>query len=166
MGDLAKPFGDLPRAEMAYTSALEHAPADPDILQRLAGLHLLRGHYQQASTIAEALAATEPEASEKIMAAVRRATQEELACDSCGFRWVVPKPLPPVPRAIVRGELPDESPAGSCSECGAVLCVACGKKQLVDGRFSCLQCGGKITLNDDRLRWIVRTYVNPNSKTN
>ena len=166
MGDLAKQFGDLPRAEAAYTSARERSPTDPAILQRLADLHLLRGHYQQARDIAEVLAVTTPEASEKILASIRRATQEELACDSCGITWVVPKPLPSVPRAIVRGELPDESPAGSCSECGAVLCVACGKKQLVDGRFSCLRCGGKITLNDDRIRWIVRSYVNQASRTN
>jgi tetratricopeptide (TPR) repeat protein len=165
MGDLARQFGDLPRAEAAYVSALERAPADPDILQRLADLHLLRGRYQQARDLAAVLASTKPEASEKILASVRRATQEEISCDSCGRRWMVPKSLPPVPRAIVRGELPDDSPAGTCAGCGAVLCVACGKKQLVDGRFSCLQCGGKITLNDDRVRWIVRGYVYPDSRT-
>ena len=159
MGDLARQFGDLPRAEAAYNSALERAPADACIMQRLADLHLLRGRYQQAQDTAAALATVKPEASEKIMAAVRRATQEELSCSSCGLGWLVPKPLPPVPRAIVRGELPDGSPAGSCSECGAVLCVACGKKHLVDGRFSCLHCGGKITLNDDRLRWVVRGFI-------
>jgi tetratricopeptide (TPR) repeat protein len=165
MGDLARQFGDLPRAEAAYDSAIELAPADPDVLERLAGLYLTRGRYQQARDTAEALALTNPEASEKILQSIHRATREELSCDSCGISWMVPKPLPAVPRAIVRGELPDESPAGRCTECGAVLCVACGKKQLVDGRFSCLRCGGKITLNDDRLRWIVRGYVQPDSKT-
>jgi tetratricopeptide (TPR) repeat protein len=165
MGDLARQFGDFPRAEAAYESALELAPAEAVILQRMADLQLLRGRYHQARDVAAALAAIKPEASEKIMAAVRKATQEELSCSSCGHSWLVPKPLPPVPRAIVRGELPDESPAGSCTECGAVLCVACGKKQLVDGRFSCLRCGGKITLNDDRLRWIVRGFVHPGAKS-
>lgn len=164
MGDLACQFGDLPRAKAAYGSALELAPADSGVLQRVASLHLRKGRYQQARDTAEALAATNPEASEKLFASIRRASQEEIICDSCGLSWMVPKALPPVPRAMVRGELPEESPAGSCAVCGAVLCVACGKKQLVDGRFSCLKCGGKITLNDDRIRWIVRGFIHPDSK--
>jgi tetratricopeptide (TPR) repeat protein len=160
MGDIAQEFGDLPRAEAAYTSALALDPGNPDILKRLAGYYLMRKHYQRAEETAARLVDVDSIAAEKIRTSIRQATQEELSCDTCGRSWTVPKPLPPVPRTIVRGEMPDEAPAGSCSECGAVLCVACGKKQLVDGRFCCLKCGGKITLNDDRIRWIVRSFLN------
>jgi tetratricopeptide (TPR) repeat protein len=159
MGDIAQEFGDLPRAEAAYTSALELDPGNPGILKRLGAYYLMRQHYQRAEEMAGILAGVDPTAAEKIRASIREATREELSCDTCGRSWTVPKPLPPVPRTIVRGEMPDESPAGSCSKCGAVLCVACGKKQLVDDRFCCLKCGGKITLNDDRIRWIVRDFL-------
>lgn len=164
MGDIAQEFGDLPRAEAAYKSALGLAPGDPGILRRLAEYYLIRKRYQRAEEAAEALFDADPVTAERIRASIQQATREELSCDTCGRSWMVPKPLPPVARAIVRGELPDDSPAGSCADCGAVLCVACGKKLLVDGRFSCLKCGGKITLNDDRVRWIVRGFVSRTPK--
>ncbi|HPG87305.1 MAG TPA: hypothetical protein PLQ29_11465, partial [Spirochaetales bacterium] len=80
---------------------------------------------------------------------------ETLSCASCEREWVVPRPVPAAPRPKLRGEPPDDSPAGSCPSCGKVFCVACRKDGLVDGRFTCPDCGERLNLNDDRVRWIV-----------
>ncbi len=155
MGDIAAEYGDLSRAEMAYRAALERAPGDASTLSRLAGHYMARRRYKRAAEIADELEALDPESAAALKRAIHAATFETLSCASCHRSWEAPKPTPAAPRTKLRGEPPDDSPAGSCPACGKVYCVACRKDALADGRFTCPDCGGKLNLNDDRVRWIV-----------
>jgi len=155
MGDIAAEYGDLGRAELAYRAALERLPGDADLLARLASHYLSRRRYERAAAMADELAAADPAAAQTVRNAIRAATFETIACASCGRSWEAPKPVPAVPRSRLRGEPPDDSPAGSCPGCGKTFCVACRKDALQDGRFTCPDCGVTLNLNDDRVRWIV-----------
>jgi tetratricopeptide (TPR) repeat protein len=159
MGDVAQELGDLVRAELAYRAALREADDKGEPQLRLARHYLGRQRYADAKRCAESLAERSPDLARPILDAVRGATTEELSCSRCSRLWTCPKPLPPVPRATLRGEPCGESPAGSCPACGAAYCVSCASESLQDGRFACLSCGAKLNLNDDRLRWIARSYI-------
>ena len=155
MGDIAAEYGDFSRAEMAYRAALERAPGDTSTLSRLAGLYMARHRYKRAAEIADELEILDPGSAASLKESIHAATSETLACASCKRSWEVPRPAPAVPRARLRGEPSDDTPAGSCPACGKVYCVACRKDALADGHFTCPECGGNLNLNDDRVRWIV-----------
>jgi hypothetical protein len=140
---------------MAYRAALERSPGDTSTLSRLAGHYMARRRYKRAAEIADELEGLDPGAAATLKTALHAATFETIACAACQRTWEAPKPAPSVPRAKLRGEPSDDSPAGSCPACGKVYCVACRKDALVDGRFTCPDCGGNLNLNDDRVRWIV-----------
>ncbi len=159
MGDLATEYGDFGRAEVSYRATLEREPGNPAVLVRLARHYLARGLHQKAETMASLLENTRPEIAASIHADIRAATIETISCSSCATCWEIPKPMPAVPRVTLHGELPDDAPAGSCPDCGKVFCVACRKHDLLEGRFICPECGSRLNLNDDRIRWIVREYA-------
>jgi len=155
MGDIASEYGDFGRAEVSYRGALELEPGNTIILCRLADHYLDRHRYDQAAKVADLLKALDPERAGRIHAAVRSATTETLSCATCGMAWEVPRPVPEAKRASLRGEPPDSSPAGSCPSCGKVFCVACRKESVEDGRFTCPDCGERLNLNDNRVRYLV-----------
>jgi tetratricopeptide (TPR) repeat protein len=159
MGDVAQELGDLVRAELAYRAALRDKADNADALLRLARHYLGRQRYAEAKRNAELLSELSPGLAKPLLDAVRAATTEELSCSRCARLWTCPKPLPPVPRGTLRGEPCGESPAGACPSCGAAYCVSCASEGLKDGRFVCLSCGARLNLNDDRLRWIARSYI-------
>ncbi|MBN2875717.1 MAG: tetratricopeptide repeat protein, partial [Spirochaetales bacterium] len=159
MGDLATEYGDTGRAELAYRAALEDTPEDAAILGRIVNHYVMRRKFDKAERHLPALERTDPKAAAAARARIRDATIETIACASCGLSWDVPKPTPAAPRATLRGEPPDSSPAGSCPSCGSVYCVACRKEHLVDGRFTCPVCGTRLNLNDNRIRWLVYEAV-------
>lgn len=155
MGDVCAAYGDAARTELSYRSALELEPDNALVIDRLARQYLSRQRYPLAGQLAERLQAHDPAAADAIRTAIRAATIETIGCASCGRSWDVPRPTPVVPRTRLRGEPPDDSPAGSCPECGKTFCVACRKDALREGRFTCPDCGVTLNLNDDRVRWIV-----------
>jgi len=159
MGDLATEYGDSGRAELAYRATLEREPGNQAVLVRLARHYLTRGVYEKAEAMASLIEAERPETASSIRADIRAATYETVSCSSCGKSWDVPKPMPAVPKVTLRGELPDDAPAGSCPDCGKVFCVACRKHDLVEDRFTCPGCGTRLNLNDNRIRWLVRESV-------
>lgn len=159
MGDVAIELGDYVRGELAYRAALERAPGDRALTLRLARSLKARGRYAEARAAAEALPAA-PE-REAVIAQIEAASRETMSCDGCGREWSCPRPLPPVPKSALRGEPPDESPAGSCPSCGAVFCVGCAKHTLTEGRLLCPRCGGRLKLEDDRLRFVARSFLPP-----
>jgi tetratricopeptide (TPR) repeat protein len=161
MGDIASGYGDVGRAEVSYRGALGLEPGNTAILCRLADHYLDRRRYDQADKIAVQLEALDPARAARIHVAVRAATTETLACASCGRTWEIPRPVPDAKRATLRGEPPDDSPAGSCPSCGTVFCVACRKDAIEDGRFTCPDCGERLNLNDDRVRWLVLKKTMP-----
>ncbi|PKL09732.1 MAG: hypothetical protein CVV51_02310 [Spirochaetae bacterium HGW-Spirochaetae-7] len=159
MGDLTSEYGDFGRAELSYRAALQSEPGNPAILRRLADHYLGRRRWVQAEGIARSLEAVDAAQSARVRDAIRAATVETVACTSCGLSWELPRPTPMVSRSTVRGEPPDDSPAGSCPVCGKVFCVACRKNDLAQGRFVCPDCGERLNLNDDRVRYLVRKSI-------
>lgn len=159
MGDVAIELGDYVRGELAYRAALAEAPGDRSLLSRLARSLKARARYAEARAAAEAL----PPGPERdgVLAEIEAASRETLSCDGCGRAWSCPRPLPAVPKGALRGEPPDESPAGACPSCGAVFCVGCAKHTLTDGRLLCPRCGGRLKLEDDRLRFVARSFMAP-----
>ncbi len=162
MGDVWSQTGEAPRAELSWKTALQFAEAGnktgvekTTILCRLADFYLARGKYRQAEEMAESLETLNLEKAGAIHQAILKATTAELHCASCGRSWMIPQPVPPVPKARIQGELGDEAPAGSCPACGKIYCVACRKEFLVDGRFTCPDCSVNLNLNDDAVRWVV-----------
>lgn len=157
MGDVAIELGDYVRGELAYRAALTAAPRDRALISRLVRSLKARGRYAEASAAAEAL----PHGPERdaLAAEIEAASCETLSCDVCGRGWSCPRPLPAVPKSALRGEPPDESPAGACRSCGAVFCVGCAKHTLTEGRLLCPRCGERLKLDDDRLRFIARSFM-------
>jgi tetratricopeptide (TPR) repeat protein len=155
MGDIATEYGDIGRAEVSYREALELEPGNAAIMCRLADHYLDRLRYGQAAKVAGLLETADPAQAARIRAAVRAATTETISCAACGRTWELPRPVPEARRASLRGEPPDDSPAGSCPTCGKVFCVACRKGAIEDGRFTCPDCGERLNLNDGRIRWLV-----------
>ncbi|MBP7263142.1 MAG: tetratricopeptide repeat protein [Spirochaetia bacterium] len=156
MGDVAEVLGDLVRAETAYRAILQDDPDNSQALRRLARHYLGRARWADAEKTAGRLEPLDPDEAARVMDAVRDATTERLSCASCGRVWTCPKPVPRTPASSLRGELPPDAPAGSCPACGAVYCVACRLPYLEDGRFTCPECGQRLNLNDERVRWLAR----------
>lgn len=157
MGDLAIELGDYVRGELAYRVALERTPGDRALILRLARSLKARGRYAEARAAAETLP-PDPE-RDAVIAQIEAASRETMSCDGCGREWGCPRPLPPVPKSALRGEPPDESPAGACPSCGAVFCVGCAKHTLTEGRLLCPRCGARLKLEDDRLRFVARSFM-------
>jgi tetratricopeptide (TPR) repeat protein len=158
-GNLARIYGDFPRAEAAYRLGLEIVPEDPDLLAALGRCYLSLRNYPRAKSVAERLAETFPERAARLLSEVEEATTEALSCSLCGRIWRVPRDLPPQSAASVRAMPPDDSPAGACPRCGKLFCIACRKAQLADRRFTCPDCGETLKLSDNRLRYLVRESI-------
>ena len=75
-------------------------------------------------------------------------------CSNCGEEWVVPKKLPEQPALQLVGEPPDNMPAGKCVECGKIYCIGCVKDTLSEGRLVCLDCGARLKLSEDWMRYL------------
>jgi len=82
-----------------------------------------------------------------------------LHCDSCAREWTAPRDIPDQPALKLRGEVPDDAPAGRCPACGRIFCVSCARPFLKEGRFLCRDCGERLDLKDDHLRYILRSRL-------
>ncbi len=158
-GNLARIYGDLPRAQAAYRLGLETYPDDPALLAALARCYFGLRNYAKAGDIVQRLAPLAPERAARLEAEIVEATTEALSCASCGRAWQVPRDLPAQSAANIRGTPPDDSPAGACPSCGKVFCIACRKAELSDSRFTCPDCGEALKLSDNRLRYLVREAI-------
>ncbi|MBU0936093.1 MAG: tetratricopeptide repeat protein [Spirochaetes bacterium] len=159
MGDVWQQTGDYTRAETAWQAALELEPDSVELLERLGSSYCSRGRHDAAAELADRLHLVQPERGERLHQRILLANSEILSCSGCGRQWSVPRKVPPVARLRLRAEPPDDAPAGSCPDCGAIYCVACRKTALKDGRFSCGKCGANLKLHDDRIRWLVLEMI-------
>jgi tetratricopeptide (TPR) repeat protein len=156
-GNLARIYGDLPRAEAAYRLALEASPKDPALLAALGKTYLSLRNVAKAEAAARSLDEADPERAARLRAEILEATTEPLSCSGCGRAWRVPRDLPAQSGATIRAMPPEDSPAGSCPRCGKVYCIACRVGELSeDNRFTCPDCGEALKLSDARLRYLVR----------
>jgi predicted RNA-binding Zn-ribbon protein involved in translation (DUF1610 family) len=158
-GNLAKVYGDLPRAEAAYRLGLETLPEDPSLLAALGHTYLGLRKAAKAESIAQKLEALAPERASRLRSDILEATTEPLSCSLCGRAWRAPRDLPAQSASTIRAMPPDDSPAGACPRCGKIFCISCRKAELQDSRFTCPDCGEALKLSDNRLRYLVRESI-------
>lgn len=160
IGNAAGIKGELKRAEAAYVQALKVNPSLEEAAFNLADLQLRLNKYDEAGrTIDTFLSESRHPRLEAMKKAVKDETEVEITCAGCGRRWSTKKVADTQPRVRIRGELPDEAPAGMCPACGKVYCVGCAKLHLRDGRFHCSSCGESLKLLTDHLKIIVSRYA-------
>ena len=161
MAHLALVQGELRRAELSLQAGLELDPRSSELRVNLARLRLAQGDVDQARAIIGELLRGEPgnERALRLRERIRSRWEIELRCAGCGRSWWLPKEVPAQPPLRLRGEPPPECPAGRCTACGNLYCVGCASKTAVDGRMRCASCGGPLKLDDDHLRFLVRSYV-------
>ena len=153
------------RAEEIFRQGIENFPFDPDISINLAELYVQRRKYSEALVVLDQVDqfGSFPRA-EKLKERIRNLREITLTCVSCGREWSVDKDIPPQPSLKLRGELPDESPAGHCPVCLDILCIACAKSTLKNSRFNCPRCAEHLKLTGDHIRFIVKTFAEQKSR--
>ena len=160
MGNAALIKGEYARADAAYNEALKADPSNKDAAINLACLQVDRSNYEDArTTIEKHLSETESPRLTAVKEKVRQETELEIVCCRCERMWKVDKNIADQPPLRLRGELPDESPAGQCPQCGKVFCISCAKATLAEGRFQCMDCGVSLKLSSEHLKMIVARYV-------
>ena len=157
LGNMARLKGEFHRAETAYSAALELEPDSPTFLLNLGELQFQRGEFTKAQKTLKRINQDErsPRAL-RLEDRLREKLEREFHCRSCARLWRVPKDIPKQGPLHLRGEIPDEAPAGRCEDCGILLCVVCAKPHLSQGRFRCPECGGFLKLGDAHLRFFLR----------
>jgi tetratricopeptide (TPR) repeat protein len=161
LGNVAGLRGERQRAEIAWAAGLALEPGNVDIRANLAAMHLDRGSWQRARELVDealALAPAHPHAV-RLDARIKAAHESRYECDGCGRTWWAPRELPPQPGFQARGEPPADAPAGRCGKCGRLYCVACASAHVVEGRLTCAECGGRLKLSDDALRWLFNRSI-------
>jgi tetratricopeptide (TPR) repeat protein len=152
MGRIAEAYGDFSRAEVAFRAALEDSPKDARLLSSLAELYLSTRRFEKAEPIIAGLEASGAPEAARARARLVDLTHERISCASCGREWLSPRDLPPLGLLRLRGELPDEAPAGACPDCGKVFCVGCRKDDLEGERLVCPDCRVPLRLSADGLK--------------
>ena len=149
------------RAEAAFQEGLKLDPADRDLQLNLAALHLEREDYHRAREALERLLGQDPvfPGALRLQARLRAKYEVRHSCDTCGREWWTPREVPPQPALRIRGEPPGEAPAGRCETCGRVYCVACAEQHLEEGRFICPHDGKPLRFADERLKYLLRGYL-------
>ncbi len=165
LGNVAWLKGEFSRAEEIFRQGIENFPFDPVISINLAELYVQRTKYSDALAVLDQVDqyGSFPRA-EKLKDRIRDLTETTLTCASCGREWSVDNDIPPQPPLKLRGELPGESPAGQCPVCRDILCIACAKATLQNGRFTCPRCAAFLKLTGDHIRFIVKTFAGRESR--
>lgn len=154
--------GEYPRAEAAYRVGLERNPADKALLAGLAWTYLSMARWEAAGETIARLEAVEggerSSVSKELRQRLLEATTRQVRCASCDRSWSVLRDAPPAAPFRLVAEPPDELPAGTCPKCGKTLCIGCGKRNLVDGRFVCPDCGERLKLIDEGLKKLMSDW--------
>jgi tetratricopeptide (TPR) repeat protein len=161
LGNVAGLRGERQRAEIAWAAGLALEPGNTDIRANLAAMHLDRGSWQRARELVDEVLALAPAHAHAVRLdeRIKAVHESRRDCDGCGRTWWVPRELPPQPGFQARGEPPGDAPAGRCERCGKLYCVACASAHVVEGRLTCADCGGRLKLSDDALRWLFNRSV-------
>ena len=155
MGNLALLMGEYNRAEAAYQKAAALDPLYTEAVCNLAELYIRRERLTDADMLLSAFRGQAPGARfEGLKETVFRKRMNIFECGSCGREWVVPRKMAEQPALKLKGEPPDEMPAGKCSGCGKVYCIECAKENLDGGRFICTACGLPLKLSEDWMRYL------------
>ncbi|MDC7226323.1 MAG: tetratricopeptide repeat protein [Spirochaetales bacterium] len=155
MGNLALLKGEYSRAEAAYKKAVDLDPEFVDAVCNLAELHISREQLAEADIVLSALKVKNPgERTLSLKESIFRKRMNIYRCSLCGEEWIVPKKLPEQPALQLVGEPPDNMPAGKCGGCGKLYCIGCAKEHLHEGRLVCAECGERLKLSEDWMRYL------------
>ena len=159
-GNLARIKGEFSRAETAYEEALKMDPRNAVIALNLAELY----HQREAEEAAARLIEDHPgleksRRGRRLKAAVREAIDSSLACSLCGREWELPRMIPDQGPLKIHGEFPEDLPVGRCHSCGKIFCAACAAGPGTDGRFSCSECGEKLSINEKKILYVLRNKL-------
>ena len=161
LGNLMRLEGDFVRSEVALRTALEREPENFAALLELGWLYLSRQKFSLVQGILTPLRRRpleefQQQSVQELQAAYQRLAGEWLSCAGCGREWWVPLQLPLQASLKVRGEIPDDAPAGASEATGKIYCVGCAQKSMKDGRFLCPDSAQPLVLKDDRLKFLLR----------
>ena len=161
VGNLAVVQNDHLRAELAYQEGLKLEPNNAELACNLASLYLSQGGWAKARQTLAPVLERFPDLprARQLDRRLRERFEQELACELCGRSWWVPRQLPPQPSFKVRGEPPGEAPAGRCEGCGRIFCIACAAPHVRDGQLVCPQCGRRLRLTEDSLRYLFLSHL-------
>ncbi|HAK44480.1 MAG TPA: hypothetical protein DCO79_00955 [Spirochaeta sp.] len=155
MGNLASLKGEYGRAEAAYGKAVEISPDFVDAVCNLAELHISRDRLNDADLLLSGLKTEEPgERLRELKEIVFRKRMNIYSCSICAEEWIVPKKIADQSALQLVGEPPDNMPAGKCTGCGKVYCIGCAKEHLSEGRLVCADCGARLKLSEDWMRYL------------
>jgi tetratricopeptide (TPR) repeat protein len=163
IGNLAVIQDDHLRAELSYQEGLRLEPENAELTLNLVSLYFAQGGYAKARQTLEPVLARLPQLprARELERRLREHFEQELACAGCDRRWWVPKEVPPQPAFKVRGEPPGEAPAGRCERCGKLYCIACATPYVREGQLTCPECGERLRLTEDSLKYLFLSYLPP-----
>ncbi len=157
LGNLSRLKGEFNRAEAAYRAALKTEPENPAFLLNIAELLHQRGKHREAGDALESIPETSLSARGRHLGElIKDALEIRFSCGNCSRSWISPRTIPDQGVLKIRGEIPDEAPAGECRSCGKILCVGCASGHLSEGRFICPECGDFLSIKNEYLRYILR----------
>ena len=152
---------EFERAEAALQEGLKQDPANSDLNVNLSRLYFERKRTEDAKRVLEDVLERCPEDKKAadMLERIHRDVDVQVRCAACGRVWWVPGVLPPQAALEVHGQPPMACPAGRCSRCDKVYCIACARKQLEGSRLVCTECREPLRVSDDALKYLVARYV-------
>ena len=164
MACIATKKGDYYRAELALRQGIENCyPNDSNLILLkidLANLYLLTNKTALSQEIAKELKPFENNPLvQDFFENLNDKTMRKLSCCKCSENWFVPKNLTEGTKLTLKAMPPDNLPAGICPECGKIFCIGCAKEKLQDdGRFTCLECGTNLKLQDSGIVYLLNQW--------
>lgn len=160
MGNVARIRGEYLRAEAAYQEALIRDPEHVECRLNLADLYLFMDKTEQAQKVLDSV--EDDKTNPRIERLYKRVTNSLflfLRCNECGREWKVARKIGKQPPLRLYGEPPAEAPAGKCPSCGKILCIGCASQWIEKKRFVCPHCSEYLSLEDDHLRYLIRSFL-------
>jgi tetratricopeptide (TPR) repeat protein len=165
LGSLLIRYGDVPRGEVALRTALEIQPGHLGALKELGWHYARRSRMERVKDILahwphspKGLPQDEEE-YERLWEYYLKSTHELLHCSSCDQKWWVPLQIEAQPPLRLKGEPPGTAPAGFSKQTGKIYCINCAQKHMKGPRFICPDTGEFLSLEDDRLKYLLRKMV-------
>jgi tetratricopeptide (TPR) repeat protein len=171
LGALLIRYGDVTRGEVALRTALEISPGHLGALKELGWHYARRSRLERVEDVLAHWPVDdqgEPEETEeyhRLWEYFLKSTHELLHCASCDQQWWVPLHLESQPPIRLKGEPPGNAPAGASKQTGKIYCINCAQNHMKGPRFVCPETGDYLSLEDDRLKYLLHKIVEASSES-